>query len=127
LTELAESELAELELVKGRRPAAARYAASVVSSPGLYAVLTDAAGPDALADPLGCPSPAGYARCDSSSSCPGPRSVLTELIDLPGLGVELPGDESPVLSPESSVVVRAWPSQHGAVYATLRLPPKSAS
>lgn len=58
LTELAESELSELELVEGRRPAAARHAEFVVSSPGLYAILTDAAGPGALADSLGCPAPA---------------------------------------------------------------------
>lgn len=58
LTELAESELSELELVEGRRPAAARHAECVVSSPGLYAILTDAAGPGALADSLGCPAPA---------------------------------------------------------------------
>lgn len=57
-TELAESELSELELVEGRRPAAARHAECVVSSPGLYAILTDAAGPGALADSLGCPAPA---------------------------------------------------------------------
>ena len=57
-TELAESELSELELVEGRRPAAARHAEFVVSSPGLYAILTDAAGPGALADSLGCPAPA---------------------------------------------------------------------
>ena len=58
LTELAESELSELELVEGRRPAAARHAEFVVSSPGLYAILTDAAGPGALADSRGCPAPA---------------------------------------------------------------------
>jgi hypothetical protein len=57
LTELAESELSEFELVEGRRPAAARHAECVVSSPGLYAILTDAAGPGALADSLGCPAP----------------------------------------------------------------------
>jgi hypothetical protein len=129
LTELAESELSELELVEGRRLAAARHASCVMSSTtSLYAVLADANGPDALTDPLGCPAPARYARCDSSSSSssPGPSSALAEIIDLPGLGVELPGVESPVLSPESSVVVRAWHSQHGVVYA-LYLPPWSAS
>lgn len=125
LTELAESELSELELVEGRRLEAARHAYCVMSSTtSLYAVLADADGPDALTDPLGCPAPARYARCDSSSSSssPGPSSALAEMIDLPGLGVELPGVESPVLSLESSVLVRAWPSQHGAVHATLYLP-----
>jgi hypothetical protein len=90
-----------------------------LSQQSLYAVLADADGPDALTDPLGCPAPDRYARCDSSSSSssPGPSSALAEMIDLPGLGVEHPGVESPVLSLESSVLVRAWPSRCSACHA----------